>query len=461
MTSAATDREPAPSRRRHLSGSILSVGASRGASVAVIAVTSIIVARMLGPAGIGTYAIAHALLFVFTVIFELGLPQALAYYAGREEWSGSRLARGVVGTSFGLALPGSAAMLACFALFGDSTPGITWPMAIALAIALPFSLLWRIGPQAALAQERFEAFAVLDSSPALLLCPTSIAGAAIAGTEGAIIGLAVATVGSGLAVVFWLSRTSRHSSLDISPPGGLRAVFAFGLPAWASELLIQLNLRIDLILVGSYLGAADGGVYSVALSATSIAWLVMAAFAISALPRSARLQADSERDLITTSARRASDARTTRHAVLAMPVVGIGVVLLLTIGIPLLYGDSFDRSVELGLILLPGSLLLGLGMAAIAILLAGGETRRVLRACLAIVPATVVAYALAIPAGGATAAAIVASLSYAAFTVLAVAELRAASGLAVGELLIPGRSDLADYRNLAARGIDRARSRRV
>ena len=79
------------------------------------------------------------------------------------------------------------------------------------------------------------------------------------------------------------------------------------------------------------------------------------------------------------------------------PRWGSAILLLLLIGIPLLYGDEFDRSIDLGLILLPGSLLLGLGMAAIAILLAGGETRRVLRICLRSCPATVVAYALAIP----------------------------------------------------------------
>ena len=181
------------------------MGASRGASLAVIAFTSIVVARILGAAGIGTYAIAHALLFVFTVLSELGLPQALAYYAGRDEWSGAPLARGAIFASFALALPGGAAMIAGFALFGDSLPGIDWPIAIALTVALPFSLLWRIVPQAALAQERFEVFALLDSSPALLLCPTSIVGAAMGETDGALIGLAVATIASGAGIATWLS----------------------------------------------------------------------------------------------------------------------------------------------------------------------------------------------------------------------------------------------------------------
>jgi len=436
---------------RHLSGSILSVGASRGASLAAIALASIVVARIVGAAGIGAYAIAHALLFVFTVLFELGLPQALAYYAARDEWSGRRLSHGVIFSCFALAVPGCAAMLGGFALLGDSLPEITWPMAIALTASLPFSLLWRIGPQAALAQERFEAFAVLDSSPALLLCPTSIAGAAIAGTDGAVIGLAVATIGSGAAIAGWLLVNSRDTPASTSPPGGARSVLAFGLPAWGSELLMQINLRVDLILVGLYAGAAQGGIYSVALSTTSIAWVVTAAFAISALPRSARLHAQSERDLIDPVQRDVMDARTTRHAVLFAPVAAVGIALLLTIGIPLFYGTAFHRSIGFGLILLPGSVMLGLGMAAVAILLGRGHTARVLRVCLAVVPATAVAYLIAIPSGGAVGAAIISSASYLTFTALAVLELRAASGLTVRELLLPRAEDVRDYQSLASR----------
>ena len=457
MNSTEPHPKPRDGGLRHLSGSILSVGASRGASLAVIAFTSIVVARILGAAGIGTYAIAHALLFVFTVLSELGLPQALAYYAGRDEWSGAPLARGAIFASFALALPGGAAMIAGFALFGDSLPGIDWPIAIALTVALPFSLLWRIVPQAALAQERFEVFALLDSSPALLLCPTSIVGAAMGGTDGALIGLAVATIASGAGIATWLSTGSRRAASPASPPGGVRAVLGFGLPAWGSELLMQVNLRIDLILVGLYAGAAAGGVYSIALSTTSIAWVVSAAFAISALPRAARLQAQSERELLDPAERNESDARMTRHAVLFVPAVAIGILLLLTVGIPLFYGAAFHRSIGLGLILLPGSLLLGLGMVAIAILLGRGETARVLRVCLLVVPATVVACLVAIPAGGATAAAIVSSASYLAFTLVAVLQLGAASGLTGRELLLPRRADLGDYRSLASRGIARLR----
>jgi O-antigen/teichoic acid export membrane protein len=444
--------EPDPhSQRRHLSGSILSVGASRGASLAAIALTSVAITRLLGPAGIGAYSISAALLFVFTVAFELGLPQALAYYAGRDEWSGRPLARGTIGACFALSVPGATAMLGAFALLGGSVPAITWPMAIALALALPFSLLWRIGPQAALAQERFETFALLDSSPALLACPISIAAAALTDTQGAVIGFAAAMILGGAGVAAWLTVRARGARRDASPPGGARAVLAYGTRAWASEVLTQVNLRADLVLLGAYAGAAEAGVYSVALSTTSIAWVLTAAFAISALPRAARLHAEKGRFALDAAGRDASDARTIRHTVLIIPAVAATELLLLGVGIPLFYGAGFHRSIGLGLILLPGSLLLGVGMAAVAILLGRGRTGLVLRVGLAVVPATVAAYALAIPGGGAGGAAIVSSASYASYAALALLALRRASGLGTRELLRPRQADVEDYRSLARR----------
>ena len=451
----AGEANPGGQRRtlRHLSGSILSVGASRVASLVAVALTSVVLARIVGPSGIGTYAIGHALLIVFTTLVELGMPQAVAYFASREEWAGRPLATNLIGASFTLAVPGCAAMLVGFALFGDSIPGATWPMAIALTAALPFSLLWRIGPQAALAQERFEAFALLDASPALLFCPISIAGAAIGDTQGAVIGLGIASIASGSSIAIWLLRVPGRSGAAVRPPGGMREVLHFGLRAWGSEMLIQLNLRVNLILVGAYAGASDSGVYSVALSATGVAWLVMTAISISALPRSARLGAHSELGLLERAERDDSDARTIRHAVLISPAIALAIVALLAIGIPLFYGSAFHRSIALGLILLPGSLALGIGMAAVSVLLGRGQGARVLRACLAVVPATVVALLLTVPDGGATAAAIVSSCSYLAFALLAVWELRGASGLPLGQLLVPGQTDLDDYRQLAARAL--------
>ncbi|MEA3059812.1 MAG: hypothetical protein QOE50_1224 [Sphingomonadales bacterium] len=418
-----------------------------------VAVTSVVITRLLGPAGIGTYAISAALLYVFTIIFELGISQGTAYYVSRGEWRGHPLARGVIGACVVLGGVGAAVALAAYSLIGYEVPGMTWPMAVALSAALPFSLVWRIGPQAALAEERFELFALFDSSALLLACPLSIGGALIGDAEGAVIGLAAAWVISGAVTAAWVLRRDRQEAEAKAPSGGILAVAAFGSRAWGSELLQQLNLRADLILLGAIAGAAEGGVYSVALTTTSIAWILTDAFAISALPRSARLHAESEREVLSSEDRDASDARLMRHTILVIPVVALFEAALLLIGIPLFYGDAFHRSIGLGFILLPGSLALGVGRAALAILLAHGYANRVLGVGLAVVPATVVAYLLVLPSAGATGAAIVSSVSYVAYTVIGIAVLAATTGLSIRNLLLPGSSDLDDYRAGFGRGL--------
>src|SRR4051794_34781990 len=124
--------------RRHMSGSILSVGLSRGISLVAIAVTNIAITRMLGASGIGTVSISAALLFAFAVLFEVGLSQGTAYYAARSEWSGRHLASGTITACLLLGTAGTGLMLLAYSLVGQHVPGMTWTMAIALAVALPF-----------------------------------------------------------------------------------------------------------------------------------------------------------------------------------------------------------------------------------------------------------------------------------------------------------------------------------
>lgn len=444
--------KPESAARRHLSGSILSVGLSRGTSLVAIAITNIAITRMLGASGIGTVSISAALLFAFAVLFEVGLSQGTAYYAARSEWSGRQLAWGVIIACLALGMVGTGIMLAAYSLVGHHVPGMTWTMAIALAAALPFALLGRVGPQVALAEERFELFALLDSSPMVLTCPLAIILGAIDGTSGAVIGVAAAVMISGAGVAIWLvgdltapDRASRQ------PPGGIRTVAAFGSRAWLLELLQQVNLRADLVLLGAFAGAAEAGIYSIALATTSIAWVLTEAFAVSALPRSARLQAESERQITETRERDSRDSRLIRHSILVIPAVALVEAVLLVVGIPLFYGSGFERSITLGFILLSGSLVLGAGRAALAILLARGRPNAVLAVGLAVVPATVVAYALVVPWGGATGVAVVSSVSYLVLSLLAVITLCRATRLSLADVLVPRSEDVRDYAVLASK----------
>ena len=124
-----------------------------------------LIARLLGPSGIGVYAIASALLWLSAILFDLGIGQGTAYYVARREWRGSDMSLGVLRACVVLGAIGAGATLLAFELLGHLLPGMDWLMAGALAAAVPFALVWRIAPQAALADERFELFALFNASP--------------------------------------------------------------------------------------------------------------------------------------------------------------------------------------------------------------------------------------------------------------------------------------------------------
>src|SRR5262249_54442460 len=146
--------------------------------------------------------------YVFTVLFEVGISQGTAYFVGRGDWHGPPVGRGAILACIVLGALGAAAAVAAYAAFGDHGPGMTCGMAIAPAAALPFSLLGRIGPQVALAQQRFELFAVFDSAAMLIACPLSIGGGVIGDTPGAVYGMAIAMAITGAVIAVWLLRGS-------------------------------------------------------------------------------------------------------------------------------------------------------------------------------------------------------------------------------------------------------------
>ena len=154
------------------------------------------------------------------------------------------------------------------------------------------------------------------------------------------IGLGIASIASGSSIAICLLRVP-GSQLErpCAHPVACAKFSTSALRAWGSEMLIQLNLRVRLILVGAQPRASRqrASTRSRSRRLGSSACLVMTAISISALPRSARLGAHSELGLLERAERDALMRRTIRHAVLLAiyPPIALAIVALLAIGIPL------------------------------------------------------------------------------------------------------------------------------
>lgn len=88
-------------------------------------------------------------------------------------------------------------------------------------------------------------------------------------------------VGTGY-LITWIFITRRVPPVfrDELPPGSLpqreriRWQLAFGMTSAASNLIAQLNYRIDLIVVAAVAGLSSAGVYSVALAMPEVLWII-------------------------------------------------------------------------------------------------------------------------------------------------------------------------------------------
>ena len=347
--------------RRHLgAGAALSVVAQGGPLLAA-AVLSIVLARTIGPSGNGRYVLLLTLAGLTSMVVSLGLHSGITYEVSRRRWSVERAFRLSYALAFGLGLVGVLAGFALFLLTQHTVfGGISAWVALLALVSIPLTLAYEYAAAILLALERYERYTTLIVVHAAALM---LIGAGLAlpfGLPGAVAGLPA----SGLVGMVLAAKLLREEApTDTIPQAGdpLRRALRFGLQSWGANLLQQVNYRLDVLILGGFATAASVGVYSVALTLTSLAWVLPQALQTVLFPRAASLDESAVSGDVSSAEADEAVARALRHGVLLTVPAGLAVAALLLIGVPLVYGHSFHETIPLGFILLPGVLLLGVG----------------------------------------------------------------------------------------------------
>jgi O-antigen/teichoic acid export membrane protein len=434
--------------RRFGSGALLASLALMGTAGA-LGLNSIAVSRIEGPDGAGVIALSTQFIFLATFVAGAGLRTSVAHRVGAGLWSPRSAVRGTLVASLGLGLIGAGLGMLAYALLRHGALNeFTLAMAGALMAALPFALAWWILPAVPLARDLFEEYALLTGvAPVcvLLICP---ALALVAGRSGAVVGFAAGWVLGGLITAAWAIRYAGRPAAGAGPERRLRDAGGFGLRAWVNDLFQLINLRPDLFILSAYYGVADTGVYAVTVAITSLVWILSQPLASVVLPRAA--SASAVDPSLWPEVAAASHVSAVRHSVLVSAAASLVVVPLLAVA-PLVWGPGFDRTLELGLILVPGVALLGVGRVMVAAFTGRGAANQALIVGLVSFPLTFVAFLVVIPDHGTTGAAIVSCCSYVAAALLSAALFFRSTRTPVAAALVPRASDLRDYVDLMQR----------
>jgi O-antigen/teichoic acid export membrane protein len=404
-------------------------------------VTTIVLARVLGPREWGSYSIAVSLLAILTAATTVGVDQGIAYFVGARKW-GPRAAFGSAVRMAALAgTLGAAAGLGGRALVPSAFAGLPLWLTAVVVVALPFSLALSYASSIALATDRYEASTAMPAVQAGLLFAASIPAAVLFGRVGALAALTSATVVTAVGAIVWARLRLPEGSA--SQPGQLRRAISFGIKGYGANALQLVNYQLDLFILAAVAPAAAVGRYALAVSATTLLLLLPRALSAVVYPRVARLSAAGEE-----STREMVETKSLRHVSLIVVTTTIIMAAALELLVVPVFGADYRPAINLGLILLPGAAAIGISTVLAATVVGRGEPMYSLYGALVTTPLTIAMYATMIPWLHATGAALASTLSYLVSFALMCWFYQRVTRRSVLPLLLPGRSEFDDLRSL-------------
>jgi len=390
--------------------------------------TNILLARGLGPAGRGVYALALLVSSIMFLIANLGIGAANVYYVGSRIMS----AADAVAHAASLALIlGGASCLVTFIvvrLFGSVLfPGVGTTEILIASLSIPPMLFVYFVQTVLQGLQRFVHFNlvfVLYNALQTILIALAIL-VLRAGPFGAVVAWTVSWIPAVLGTLV-IARSATPITRGFATRH-YRALFKFGAVAYLSNLTNFFNYRFDAFLVNAFAGVRDVGLYAVGYGMAETVWYVSQAAATVLAPQVARSDA-AESDRITAS--------TSRMVLGLTLVLSAALALIAPPAIRLLFGTPFAASVWAVWLLLPGVVALAVAKVLSSYLLGRNKLKVDLLAAVAGLVVTIGLDLALIPRYGFIGASIASSIAYAVALTVAAAWTVRHSSINVHELLL-------------------------
>lgn len=414
-------------------------------------VSSLLMTRMLGDVGRGEYALLNNFSALLSMLVSLNLGYGVTYFISR---SGGDPRHGV-GAATSLILINVPVVLLILWGVSRSAPmsDVLMPTSrlelsywafvyIMVVLGLVNSSISAV----LLAYKKFKALNVMS----VYTAASSAVGFALlylfsgdAGDEGSLGAVLITTVVVSLSqTLLWcvfyglLVRIRPKPLLKWSL---LRPIFVFSLVGHLSNLINLINYRFDVWVVDQYHGAANLGLYAVAVGMAQLLFYIPDPFARVVQPF---LFGQMRDELLS---RFKAVVRLSFSAVLALAVV---MAALAPWVMPVLFGEVFGASVTALWLLLPGILFSGSTKILSQLVVQGGYQHFNLVATSVGAVCTVVLDLMLIPSLGIAGAAIASSLAYFVVLLIVVFTIRYRMGIPVHDLFIVQASDIRQVRML-------------
>jgi len=324
---------------------------TRVTMIAISIVNSILLARRLGPAGIGEYFLLMRLVTVLTVLVGFGLMQSANVFSSQyEEWVGrihSILLRFTLLTWIGASIIG----IGVIWLAGNILlPGIPQKWVWLCFIILPFSLYANFWYGLMIGRGRIWQLNLVQlvASIAFFVLTLVFVVGLSGGVTAAVINYLLVTVAQFFIMLIMAFRMSSDRNVGDSPPDLSRQILGFGLRAYPGTISTLLCSHIPIFLLNAFHGAAAVGIFSIAQQLVERLLLPMQAMQDAIFKNISVLPAHAATIVMN---------RYIRLTWWTMTILMLLGVIFAPVGIMLLLGEQYLKAAQVFRLLLPSTVM--------------------------------------------------------------------------------------------------------
>jgi len=404
-------------------------------------VSSVIIARLLGPTGKGILFLVILVPSFIALIASLGIEISNVYYIGQNKYSLQDIIGNSVFTTVSIGIP-VGFLLWLLAPFISSLflKGINPLFLKIAAIMIPLTLLSAYCKEILRGEQRIKHynFISLYRSAFSMLFIVLLVLILRLGVMGAIIGSILASLGAVAISWVFIRERKNYKFLPILHKEMFFDSIRFGMKGRLANILQFFNYRFDIFIVNWFLGVENVGYYALAVLISELIWYIPDSIGTVLYPKTASSTIE-EANLFT--------PRVCRNSIFLTSLAACGLFALSGVLIPAIFGKAFLLSVKPLQVLLPGIVLLSLWKVLAADLIGRGMPEYYSYAAAASLISTVFLDFILIPRMGIIGAALASTISYSLAGFLTVFWFLKKSGINLQEVILPTRGDLFTYKN--------------
>lgn len=417
---------------------LFSVGSSKILMILAGLGTSIVTARYIGPEGNGIIAALLVYPSLFMSIGSLGIRQSTTYFLGKGIYSEEKIKTAITQIWFFTTL---LSLLVCFILMRYlSTSGENLFWVILALLPIPFSLFNTYNSGVFLGKNDIRTFNKINWIPSLIV---------LLGTAGLVMmlglgisGAMIASIGGPLFIFFVLLFKNKFIQAFSFQFDWriIKSMLSLGIVYAVSLLVINLNYKVDIIILDKLSTPFEMGIYSKGSAITQYLWQIPMLFSTIVFARSSVSKDDKAFSF--------KVAQLLRLSFLFIGLASIIMVVFSELIIVGMYGEEFRGSISVLNYLLPGVLILTIYKVMNMDLAGKGKPWIAMQAMLPALILNIIFNIVFIPKYGANGAALSSTVSYALAGILFLWLYSMAVKISIKDILGYKRTDFNPIKDL-------------